>query len=606
MTRFFSCILCFLLLLSPVAARASLNGDVQLWLALRDGKRTHDFQTYARFLNTHKDWPETTAITLYAEQALLKTASTQALLQWFRAHKPVTDSARARYIMALNDSGDRLTATQFLRETWRAGYYDERLQGILLSRFGGQLQGEDHEKRADTLLWQIKLDRAERAITYIPDPTTRETASVRLQILRASAAAVAKASRLSATQRQDNGLLVALARYHRNRNEDALAAQHLAARRNPIGDYDAQWWRERNILTRRALERGNYQQAYNLVRAHGHDGGVELAEAEFLAGWLAVTRLKQPSQAFKHFERMYRNVKTPISVARAAYWAGIAADQMKDNQLASQWYRMSAVHMNTFYGQLAAYALGNPKESFRAFFAKSKPASSFPTSSLRQDLIGAATILHGMNKERERDAFLRAALRAANENGRPEALIQVAQRLDSQPMALIAAKAAYERGVLVQEGLFPRIKVPPSRHVEPALTLGIIRQESQFDRFARSSADARGLMQLLPSTARQTARQNGIAHNSDTQLFQGIHNMTLGQAFLGRMLGRYDNFVPLAAAAYNAGPGNVDKWLREMGDPRKDPYSWVDWVERIPFYETRNYVQRVWEAYTAYQYLLGK
>ncbi|MDB5477718.1 MAG: lytic murein transglycosylase, partial [Alphaproteobacteria bacterium] len=454
-----------------------------------------------------------------------------------------------------------------------------------------------------TLLWQGKLDRAQKTLAYIDDPDFAQMGMTRIRLQRGDSRALASVAQCTANAAQDNGLVFDLARYYRQRGDDASAIRALGRRRAAMDPYDDLWWRERSLLARRALENGNYQGAYNLVKAHGHDGGTELAEAEWLAGWLAVTRLKQPSAAFHHFERMYRNVKTPISIARAAYWAGIAAEQMRDKTLARQYYSYAAQHMNTFYGQLGAYALGNPKASFAAFFRRDRPSRSFSSGALPQDLIGAARILKTMNRPGERDMFLRTALRVATARGQAQNLIQVARELGSTPIALSAAKAAYDKGVLVSDGLFPRAAVPANRNVEAALTLGIIRQESLFDPMAVSRADARGLMQLLPGTARQVARQAGIPYTSDYSLFQPNTNMVLGQEYLARMQARYDNFVPLVAASYNAGPGNVDKWLRSMGDPRKDPYSWVDWVERIPFYETRNYVQRVWEAYSVYQYM---
>ena len=183
----------------------------------------------------------------------------------------------------------------------------------------------------------------------------------------------------------------------------------------------------------------------------------------------------------------------------------------------------------------------------------------------------------------------------------PEALIPLAKQLRSPQMALLAAKTAYENGLLLRDTLFPTIPVPRQPDLEKSLTHAIVRQESMFDKYAVSPAGAMGLMQLLPSTAAHTAWQCGIPHSRAAQLFDPQHNLRLGQAYLEKMLQRYDGFIPLAAAAYNAGPGNVDEWVATMGDPRTDPRDWVDWVERIPFYETRNYVQRVWEAYSLYK-----
>jgi soluble lytic murein transglycosylase len=242
---------------------------------------------------------------------------------------------------------------------------------------------------------------------------------------------------------------------------------------------------------------------------------------------------------------------------------------------------------------------GNPAQYYSAFFARN--VSPGGSGAVPGDIAEAVRILYRAGRDEERDLFLRAALNKLTADKKPQALIALAKEVRSPKMALAAAKASYENGVLVRDALFPETSPPRQANLEKALTLGIIRQESMFDRYAVSPAGARGLMQLMPATASHTARKIGVAHRNPSQLFEPTHNMQLGQAYLAGLMQRYDDFIPLAAAAYNAGPGNVDKWLVQMGDPRQDPRSWIDWVERIPFYETRNYVQRVWEAYSLYK-----
>ena len=600
-------ILVFLLIIflaSP--AYATLNGDVLTWLSLREASRSYDLPTYTRFLNAHPDWPENTAITLRAEQILLRKANDNQVLDWCRAHAPVTDDAKLRYITALTKNNQHVTAKALLKENWRRGAFTSLHQDLILSRFGGVLTTADHEERLNYLLWHNNLDRAEKAMAFVTSNTARSAAVARIKLQRNSNDALPYASGLSGAARNDNGVLFDLARYQRQHDQDDRAVQNMARRKAPPGDYAPQWWRERNLLARRALEHGDYKRAYELAKTHGAIAGAELAEAEFLAGWVADTRLKAPGQALPHFQRMLDNVKTPISVARAAYWAGIAAGQLGRRDDAGAYYRQAARHMNTFYGQLAAYALNQPGNFFAAYFKRNQRIGSAASAALRSDLIGAARILNGMGRGRERDEFLRAALREATLKNAPQAVIPVAKQLGSPSMALVAAKAAYEKNILIGDALFPTVAVPPTeRKVESSLVLGVIRQESLFDPKATSPANARGLMQVLPGTARQVAQQDGLLYNNEAQLYQPAANIKLGQAYLARLLQRYDGFIPLAVAAYNAGPGNVDKWLVTMGDPRRDPYSWIDWVERIPFYETRNYVQRVWENYTVYKYMKG-
>jgi soluble lytic murein transglycosylase len=599
-------ILFFLFVVFAVTpAFAGVNNDVQNWLELRQDNKHFAFPVYAHFIENHPDWPESRAFEYKAEDALTVTGNSSDIVHWFDNHLPLTDMGEYRYVQALEAVGNKAHAQIVLREAWRSGDFNDKLQAQIWARYGAWLSQDDYEARLQKLLWDGNLDRAIKNIGMVKNPKFHEIAHARIALQRNSSKALDIVSDISRAARDDNGVILDLVRYYRQRGKDGKAVDAMNRRRDNVTPYEAQWWKERSSLARDYLEDGDFKSAYNLAKNHGFSEGKEMAEAEWFSGWLAVTRLRQPQTAYKHFNTMYRMVKTPISIARAAYWAGISAEQSHDKEDAAQWYKIAAMHMNTFYGQLAAYALGNPKQYFHAFFARSKSIDSISTAPAGDDLIAAARILHKMGREKEVTEFLRAALRAATDKNAPEAIIPIARELDAPSIELQGAKAAYDHGVLVADALFPRPKVPPSKYVENALTLGIIRQESLFDRMAESPVGARGLMQLMPNTARKTAKQAGISYGNDAQLFQAQHNMIIGQEYLSHMLARYDGFVPLAAASYNGGPGNVDKWLMAMGDPRKDPYSWVDWVERIPFYETRNYVQRVWESYAAYQYLLS-
>jgi soluble lytic murein transglycosylase len=594
--------LCFLF---TAPAFAGVNTDVQNWLALRQENRHFSFQAYANFITEHPDWPENRDFRYKAEDALMVTGSSSDLARWFDQHAPLTDMGEYRFAQALHETGNDARARIVLRDAWRDGDFGDNLQAQIWAHYSGWLTQDDYEARLQKLLWDGNLDRAAKNIGMVKNQKFHEIAHARIALQRGSSKALSIVDDISRAAREDNGVLLDLARYYRQRDMDDRARNALEKRHDAAAPYEAQWWKERNMLARIFLEKGDFKTAYAIAKDHGFTQGAEFAEAEWFSGWLAVTRLKQPQVAFRHFYAMYQNVKTPISIARAAYWAGIACEQSHNKPESIEWYKIAAQHMNTFYGQLAAYALGNPKQYFHDFFAKNHSVNGISTEAAGSDLIDAARILNRMGKDKETVEFLRAGLRAATDKNEPQAIIPVALELDAPSVALQAAKAAYDRGVLIKDALFPKPKVPPSKYVEGALTLGIIRQESMFDRYAQSAVGARGLMQLMPNTARKTAAQAGISYGNDAQLFQPQHNMILGQAFLTKMLARYDGFVPLAAASYNGGSGNVDKWLQEMGDPRKDPYSWVDWVERIPFYETRNYVQRVWESYAVYQYLMS-
>lgn len=582
-------------------ARADVATDVALWQRLRDDRQPLSFNSAAQFLKRRPHWPQATFIRTRAEHALLDRSPAAAeMITWFTANTPQSDRGRLAYWQALRAYGETAKADALMRGWWREGFISSMQQQTILQSAPRIFTSTDHAQRLDTLLWQGNLERAAATLPLVSGET-KAIAQARIALQRFSSNAPQLLAKLSRSALQQDGVLFDRVCYNRQKNNDTLTVTLLDAASHDVNKHAAQWARERAIMARRALDEHNYQRAYNLAAGHGFTGGAELADAEWLAGWIAVSRLNQPQKALQHFDRMYRNVKTSISTARAAYWAGVAEAQMNRTAEARKWYGIATRHMNTFYGQMAAYALGQPEQAYAAFFARSVSPSA--TIQPMPDVIEAAAILHRAGRDEERDLFLRTALNELITRKQPQAIITTAQRLQSPEIALAAAKAAYENGVLIRSALFPTISVPQSRGVEPSLALGIIRQESMFDRTAVSTANARGLMQLLPSTAAHIARRNGIAHNSPAQLFQPSHNMQLGQAYLAGLLDRYEGFVPLAVAAYNAGPGNVDNWVSTMGDPRRDPALWVDWVEQIPFYETRNYVQRVWEAYSLYKYM---
>lgn len=580
-------------------AVAGVSEDLYVWRRSTDGNNPPSFAAMAQLIQRRPTWPKLEMVRTQAEHRLLdQSPSDQQIVSWFDDYPPRSDRGRFAYWQALR----RLNypSDAFLREQWRKGAFNRDQQRTILSVAKKSLSQEDHVARVDYLLWQGQLDRAIDGMVSL-DQGAKAWAQARVALQRFSSKAPDYLVRVPQAWRSSNGLLLDTARFYRQTQNDSKAAHALSQRRKPVEPYAAQWWRERAILVRRAMERRDFSRAYQLVAAHGFTSGLELAEAEWLAGWLATTRLGQAEKGFKHFEHMYHNVKSSLSVSRASYWAGVALDAMKQPAEADRWYGLAARHMHTFYGQMAAQTLDRREASFQAYFAR---AQAIPSSAaVPADLAEAARILHKQGRDEERDIFLRAAVTVLNTKKQPQAVIALAKELNSPEAALAAAKAAYENGVLVREALFPTVILPSVSGVEKALALAIIRQESMFDRTAVSSAGALGLMQLLPATAAQTARKFGVAYRGTQDLFQPEINTRLGQGYISKLLTRYDGYLPLAIAAYNAGPGNVDKWLNTMGDPRADARNWVDWVERIPFYETRNYVQRVWESYQLYKYL---
>jgi soluble lytic murein transglycosylase len=332
------------------------------------------------------------------------------------------------------------------------------------------------------------------------------------------------------------------------------------------------------------------------------ENAVALADAEFLAGWVALRRLGDPAAAYEHFTQLYANVRMPISRARGAYWAGRAADERGMTDIAKRWFASATEHGTTFYGQLA----GQRTLAARPAFApEPQPTAEDVADFDRKELVRAVRMLSELGRGDLAKPFL---LRLGASAGTPvqhKLITTLAETADWLDVAAASARRASADGTILLASAFPVIQVKHKGVAEPPLVLAIARQESAFDKAAVSRADARGLMQLMPATAKDMAKSLSMRFSADRLLTDPNYNLTLGQAYLDKLLDSFDGSYLLALAAYNAGPARVRQWLETYGDPRAGTIDVVDWIEAIPFGETRNYIQRVLENLQVYRLRLG-
>jgi len=409
-------------------------------------------------------------------------------------------------------------------------------------------------------------------------------------------------AKVPAQLQNDPGLLYERARWRRRKEMFDSALEIVANPPRELGRPTA-WWTERQILARRALADGKAQLAYKLVAHHGLKDGNAQAEAEFLAGWIALRALKDAKGGYEHFVRLYDTVKLPISVARGAYWAGRAAEQMGMRQLASTWYASAAEHNTTYYGQLAVARLGAEAPPKAA--PEPRPRPDEVAAFEKRELVRAARMLAEIGETDRIKAFV---LRLSELAGTPtdHALAaSLAESLGRADLSVAVAKRSGYAGVPLLVHGYPIIPLPEIGSAERPLVLAMARQESAFDREAVSRAGARGLMQLMPATAKQMARSLEVSYSADRLLTDPGYNLRLGRQYLEGLLDNFGGSYVLAVAAYNAGPARVRQWTRDYGDPRAKDTDVVDWVESIPFGETRNYVQRVLENLQIYRLRVG-
>lgn len=407
-----------------------------------------------------------------------------------------------------------------------------------------------------------------------------------------------------AALRNDPGLQYERLRWRQRKDQqsyDESAREILFDAPDELGR-PAAWWTQRAILARRALEDGHITTAYRIVSEHGPLEGSAFADAEWLAGWVALEFLQDASLAFEHFTALRRAVSYPISLARAGYWAGRALEQMGDRESARRWYTDAAQHWQTFYGQLAGARLVSLGVDIRP--GGIEPIDYASATISNHELADVVRLLVYLDQPELIDDFI-LRLVAIGEGPQDQAFIATLALASDRPdLSIRAARRAVRHGIVLQAHAWPLVALPPEGDpagLEPALVLTVVRQESAFDPQAVSPSGARGLMQLMPATARQVARAIRLPTAVGQLTEDAGYNVTLGSAYLAGLIEAFDGSYLLALAAYNAGPSNVKRWIRRNGDPRDAKVDAIDWIERIPFDETRNYVQRSLESLNVYR-----
>ena len=584
---------------NPLSARL-----LRWWDYSSEGTRA-SFAAIARFIDENPDWPSRRALQAAAEAAMAGAGvSDAAVLAWYRVRDPVSRAGRLRYADALLGAGEKARAAKFVRAAWVEDSFGARELADTLRRYRSLLRPADHRARLDRLLWDGRNRAARRMFRHV-DAGQRRLAEARLA-LRARAGGVdAAIARVPRALRGEAGLVYERLRWRREKGMDESARALLRAPLERLGPRPKLWWRERAILARRALEDGLVSEAYALAAGHRQIATSTFAEAEWLAGWLALRFLREPERALRHFSRLHDAVSMPVSRARAAYWAGRAAEALGDADGARLWHGDAADHPGTFYGQLSAARIAAPDAPLL------RESAAVGAATLEgHALFAAARLLSSLGYERLLEPFIDRLGALARNRADHDLISAFCLSIGRPDHAIRAAQQAARKGYASVERLFPLVALPFSRRdaaLEPALVLALVRQESRFDKAAHSRAGALGLMQLMPGTARAVARRMRLDYARRRLTSDPAYSMALGSRYLGSLLEKYGGSYLLAVAAYNGGPGNVGRWLAANGDPRRDPgVDIVDWIETIPFSETRNYVQRVLEGTQVYRWRLGR
>ena len=579
-----------------IAESHPMVSKAMFWLSFQDERWRPDFDTVTQFITRNPTWPLLPLLRRVAEESLDGTQTEDRVLAWFTANPPVSQVGRLALIEILLRRGRPQDATPWIRQSWVAMDYDPRGEQAFLERYGSLLTPEDHARRLDRLLWDGRIDDARRMLARV-EHDQRLVAEARLVLMgKAKGPVEARLKQVPIKLQDDPGVAFERLRLLRQEGQDDAARELILARGAHRLGRPEKWWPHREILARQAFRMGYISEAYRLARDHGLPPGPERAEAEWLAGWIALRFLDEAATALPHFESMYEAVKFPVSKARAAYWAGRAAEQAKLPEAMRRWYGEAARHPAVFYGQLAAQRIGRPELQLPPVKPDAKEVAAVEAG----ELTHMARLFAAVDRPVRVKHFIVRMAELAETPAQHAAITRLASDLGRPDLAVRAAKYAARQGVVLPLG-YPTISFPQNGGPEVALLHALSRQESEFNTEAVSPAGARGLMQLMPATAKHVAKNLGISYKLNRLTDDPKYNMTLGSAYLDDLLRKYDGSYVMALAGYNAGPGRVVRWMAENGDPRLPEVDVVDWVESIPFQETRNYVQRVLENVQVYR-----
>jgi soluble lytic murein transglycosylase len=575
------------------------------WIILRSDDNGASVERYRAFIDANPSWPSQTLLRRRGEAALWDDHRDDATVwSWFENQSAISAKGRFALARAMIARGDRANAERLVREAWRNDAMSEDTENTALDLFGSLLTPGDQKARMDLLLYGSEDEAALRAAKRLG---SAEVALAKARIASSGKASNARAllEAVPAELHGDPGYIFSKIQLLRREEKFVEAAQlMLSAPKDPARLYNPdEWWVERRLLSRKMLDLGENRTAYLIARDAALPArDIYKTEQEFTAGWIALRFLTDPETAAQHFARIGVGSVNPTALARAGYWQGRAAEAAGRTQDARAAYTAAAEHSTSYYGQLARAKLGLPRiELNEAPAARGRGIE-------RLEVVRAVQLLYALD-EREIAIPIFADM---GENGDPDALVglgELASRNGDARGMLLLGKAALNRGLPFDFYAYPVTGIPPFKSIGPdveqSIVYAIARQESAFNPNDVSPAQAYGLMQVTPDAGRYVCKKYGASFDLGRLKTDPVYNAALGTAELGGLIEDYRGSYIMTFAAYNAGRGSVKKWIERYGDPRDPKVDAVDWVELIPFSETRNYVQRIMENLQVYRARFG-
>ena len=575
------------------------------WIYLRSENNGASVERYRSFIATNPSWPSQTFLRRRAEAALWDDRRDDStIVGYFQDEKPLSAKGKLSLARVMLARGDRAGAERLVRDAWRNDSMSGDLETAALEGFGALISGSDHKARMDLFLYGNDTDIGMRAAKRLGAAQVA-LAKARIAVDKKAGNAVALLNSVPSELHGDPGYVFARAQQLRRDDKFMDAAQLMASvARDHARLYDYnEWWIERRLLARKLLDSNEPRTAYIVARDAALPGkDIYKTEQEFTAGWIALRFLNDPNTAARHFARIGVGSVNPTALARAGYWQGRAAEAAGRSSEARQAYAAAAEQSTSYYGQLARAKLGMPQIDLNG--APSGRARGVE----RLEIVRAAQLLYELG---EGDMVV-PIMADMGENGDPDALVglaELASRAGDARGMMLVGKAALNRGLPFDFYAYPVSGIPPFKtigpEVERSIVFAIARQESAFNQSVVSPANAYGLMQVTPDAGRYVAKRYGAGFDLARLKNDPAYNAMFGAAELASLIGDYRGSYIMTFAGYNAGRGSVRKWIERYGDPRDPKVDAVDWVESIPFAETRNYVQRIMENLQVYRARFG-
>ena len=567
------------------------------WMRLRSG--VENWESYNKFLNAHGDWPGLKLLRKVGERSINRDADPKDVVQYFAPQSPQTGNGAVRLAEALTRLNYPTKARDVIVEAWLSLPFGSKAMEEALELFPGALKGL-HTRRLDNLLWEGRTREAEAMIPFVNDGYGK-LARARIALRTQANGVDARISSVPSELKDDPGLAFERMRWRVAKDKGDSAIELMLERSvsaESLGNPEA-WSKLRRRLAHRLMRRNQNKKAYQLASSHrmGDESGI--AELEWLSGFLALRKLGNSQAAINHFTRFRGAVNSPISLGRAGFWLGLAHEAAGNQRQAMDAYRMGARYQTTFYGQLAAERIG---AQTIAALTGGVTVPDWRNSGLAENsVVRAALFFHTLGWESYAAWFM--AHRAETlDSHKVEQLVALARAHGAEFAALKTAKQGLKQEGASIDSLFPLTGIEEQAlHVPPELVKSITRQETEFKGTAVSPKGAIGLMQILPTTGKPVAKKLGLTGSIKSLLRNNETNVEIGSRYLKSRLESYGGSYIMAIASYNAGPGRLRGWLSQIGDPRDPNVNPIDWIEHIPYSETRNYVMRVMESVTVYR-----